>query len=734
MKIAYLLEDTSLCGGVKVVFDHARLLAEKGHELTIVTKTGQPDYFPLGKATFLQISGEFGSSLSFLSSRDMTIATSYAQVLMLYPRLDNLVHFSQGYEGDCWYWSHDKDNIEKTYRLPVPKLTISKRVVSILRERFSQGSFYIPQGIDLGLFPQKEFSGTIRKIVVVGIWQNEIKAIRDAVSGFLKAKANGLDISLVRVSPVPLSEEERSVYNPDEYFIAVPPGDMGAVYRSCDLAIVPSLEGEGFGLPALEAMASGLPVILTRIESFLSLDSVKDYAYFVAAQSSGEIADGITLLSNRPDLAQKLSKRARETAEKFPIHKTITLLIEAIDSIYHKIKNEKGRGQTDISFVYLERPPNESSMEVSLLRKISRETFSAERPCKTVFLEKRETATVNDILENADAQLIAVSLDDTLYFSENWLPPLIEALDRGFELASPVCGDIFSIGMPYYSPSTFSDVAEHMRKRHEGEFVPDVPVPALAFLTKKEYLRRVDPQTRLTHLPQELKSVLVPSSLMHKFGEYFSSANEGLLPYIPYGVKRVLDMGCGEGRLGELIRNERNCEVFGIEMNTNTAEIAKKRLDRVFCVDIEKASLPFSEDIDVVVFSYILEHLNDPWQVLRNAAKWLKPDGLIIASLPNAAHYSIILDLIRGRWDYIPFGLLCVTHLRFFTRHTIEEMFAQTGYTVVTLEPENFAVHRNRDLFAMLNKRHHIENFSEEIFHTGYIVVAKRTHSGKENP
>ncbi len=726
MKIAYLLEDTSLCGGVKVVFDHARLLAEKGHEVTIATKTGQPDYFPLGKATFLQISGEFESSLSFLNSRDVTMATSYAQVLMLHSRLDNLVHFSQGYEGDCWYWSHDKDNIEKSYGLPVPKVTISKRVMSILRERFSQGSFYIPQGIDLGLFPQKEFPATIKKIVVVGIWQNEIKAIRDAVSGFLKAKANGLDISLVRVSSVPLSEEEKFACSPDEYFTAVPPKDMGQIYRSCDMAIIPSLEGEGFGLPALEAMASGLPVILTRIESFLSLDSVKDYAYFVAAQSPREIADGITLLSNRPDLARKLSKRAREIAEKFPIDKTITCLIDAIDSIRHKVKNEKGRRQIDISFVYLERPPNKNSMEVNLLNKISKETFSAEHPCKTVFLEKQETAAVNDILEETDAELIAVSLDDTLYFSENWLPPLIEALDRGFELVSPVCGDNFGIGMPYYSPLTFNDVAEHMRKKHEGEFVRNVPLPPLAFLAKRESLMRVNPLTRLTDLPQELKSALVPSSLMHRFGDYFSSANESLLPYIPHGVKKVLDVGCGEGGLGELIRNERGCEVFGIETNKEAAEIAKKRLDGVFCMDIENASLPFSEDIDTVIFSYILEHLNNPWQVLKNAAKWLKADGLVIASLPNAAHYSIILDLIRGRWDYIPFGLLCITHLRFFTRQTIEEMFAQTGYTVVTLEPENFEAHRNRDLFAMLNERFHIKNFSEEIFHTGYTVVAKR--------
>jgi glycosyltransferase involved in cell wall biosynthesis/2-polyprenyl-3-methyl-5-hydroxy-6-metoxy-1,4-benzoquinol methylase len=724
LRIAYLLDDTSLCGGVKVVFDHAKLLSGEGFAVTVITKGGRPEWYDLSGTEFLKIEKNFSDISKYLSSFSLIIATSYSHVLELYDSSVNLAHFSQGYEADYPYWKMQESDIRKAYQLPVQKMTISRRVASIIREHFFQSAYYIPQGIDIVHFFQREPVGKIEKVVVVGTWENEIKGIRYAVEGFLKAKNKHSDLQLIRISTLPLSEQEKSLYTPDEYYTAVSPKDMGNIYRQCDLAVVPSLEGEGFGLPAIEAMACGLPVILTKIYSFLSLDTTKDYAYFVSSASSQEISEAIIHLCEKPELAEILGRRAREVAEKFSLDKTKEHLTRGIKYVLN-YPREKEREK--VTFIYIERPSLDSSMEDILLRELSKETFSDGMPVKTISSENSAGVTVSDILKEADGAFIAVSMDDTLYYSKNWVSPLKKALEKGWELAFPVYSDIFEVDMPYYSPLTFNEAAERMRQMHEGYYTNLPQFPLSAFFVKKEALLRIERETPLSELSKKLESTLVPSSLLHRFGDFYSSTREDLLRFIPYGVKKVLDVGCARGLLGEVIKRERVCEVYGVELNKNMAEDARNRLDDVFCMDIQEAQLPFNEDLDVIIFADILEHLTNPWLVLKKTSRWLKPEGIVIASIPNTAHYSIISDLLKGSWDYIPVGLLCVTHLRFFTRKSIEDMFIKSGYSILTITPQDFPQHFKEKITARLNKLIRMENVTEEIFYPGYYVVVKRS-------
>jgi glycosyltransferase involved in cell wall biosynthesis/SAM-dependent methyltransferase len=721
--IAYLLEDASLCGGVKVVFEHARLLSERGFSVTIVSKGARPLYFRLGNVTFLHIDDSFQKAADTLIRFDIVVATFFSQVLELHHLPINLVHFSQGFEADCPYWAGQAEEVSRAYALPIPKITTAKRVASIIHRRFSQPVHYIPQGVDLALFPPKEPSGKIEKIILIGAWENTIKGVRAAAEGFAEAKKQRGHLKMVRIATLPLTDKEKAVYPPDEYHIAVPPEKMGGIYRSCDLAIVPSLEGEGFGLPAVEAMASGLPVILTKIHSFLSFHSTKDYAYFVSQDSAAEIAKGIIRLCDDPALALELSKKGRRVAEEYPIENTIGRLVPVLRELSARQPGESSR---NITYVYIKKPERESSMEVNLLRELSKQTFSPQNPATSISVEDPLAITVGEILEHAQSPVIAISLDDTLYFSDKWIQPLLSAIEKDIELASPVCSDFFPLDMPYYSPRTFNDVAALMSEKHRGLQEKHTPFPRLCYVVKKSSLAALAPDTTLSELPEQLMSAIVPSSLVHHFGDYYSSQREDLLPFVPHGPRRVLDVGCAKGFLGELIKKERGCEVYGIEINKKVAETAKSRLDDVFCTDIENAQLPFHEDLDVIIFADILEHLNNPWHVLTTVKKWMPPDGIVIASIPNTSHYSIILDLLRGRWDYIPFGLLCISHIRFFTRATIEEMFTKAGYTLVTLEPQPFPAQLREALFRLIGERIKDGQFSDEILHPGYYVVAKK--------
>ena len=154
------------------------------------------------------------------------------------------------------------------------------------------------------------------------------------------------------------------------------------------------------------------------------------------------------------------------------------------------------------------------------------------------------------------------------------------------------------------------------------------------------------------------------------------------------GGKRVLDVGCWTGDMSaELARF--NPRVVGIEIDPQAAEQAKKVLDEVVVADVTQLDFEktFGPDaFDVMVFGDVLEHLPDPAPVLRNALAALAPDGFVVASIPNVAHGSVRLSLLKGSFDYTPTGLLDETHLRFFTRDSVLELFADAGMAVAELQ------------------------------------------------
>ena len=159
-----------------------------------------------------------------------------------------------------------------------------------------------------------------------------------------------------------------------------------------------------------------------------------------------------------------------------------------------------------------------------------------------------------------------------------------------------------------------------------------------------------------------------------------------VLRLLPERPGHVLDVSCATDVLGVYLRRERGARVWGIEADPRMAEVARKSLDKVFEADLNIASLAAlvgEERFDVVVFGDILEHLIDPWRVLRDAAALLRPEGKVLTSIPNVSHVSTLWCLaVRGRWPYRTRGIHDRTHLRFFTRRTLLELFAQAGLEV----------------------------------------------------
>ncbi len=92
------------------------------------------------------------------------------------------------------------------------------------------------------------------------------------------------------------------------------------------------------------------------------------------------------------------------------------------------------------------------------------------------------------------------------------------------------------------------------------------------------------------------------------------------------------------------------------------------------------------ELFDVIVFGDVLEQLKHRLLTLIRLKSFLRSEGYVIASIPNVAHGSVRLALMQGKFEYLPFGLLDETHLRFFTRESVEQLFDAAGLSITGLE------------------------------------------------
>jgi 2-polyprenyl-3-methyl-5-hydroxy-6-metoxy-1,4-benzoquinol methylase len=175
-----------------------------------------------------------------------------------------------------------------------------------------------------------------------------------------------------------------------------------------------------------------------------------------------------------------------------------------------------------------------------------------------------------------------------------------------------------------------------------------------------------------------------------KNSDYYSYVRHDLIQMIEGNNNKILDVGCGDGQTGwALKRSGKAKEVVGIELVEGPAKRAENRLDKVIHGDVEKITLSFqSEYFDYIIWGDVVEHLIDPWRVIKQLSQFLSREGFMIASIPNIGHWRILKDLILfDRWEYQKAGILDKGHLRFFTEKTILAMFNQNGFTVKSIRP-----------------------------------------------
>ena len=173
------------------------------------------------------------------------------------------------------------------------------------------------------------------------------------------------------------------------------------------------------------------------------------------------------------------------------------------------------------------------------------------------------------------------------------------------------------------------------------------------------------------------------SKLYHnKDGNYFSAVRTEIDALLPKFSEKILDVGCGDGSTLLWIKSIQKCKkIYGIELFEKPFLQAKKKLDQALNINVENEKNFFSnEKFDLILILDVLEHLVNPWKFLEYIQKRLNLNGSIIISVPNIRHYSVLKNLIFfGDWNYTKSGILDSSHLRFFTKKSLQRIFAEQG-------------------------------------------------------
>lgn len=149
----------------------------------------------------------------------------------------------------------------------------------------------------------------------------------------------------------------------------------------------------------------------------------------------------------------------------------------------------------------------------------------------------------------------------------------------------------------------------------------------------------------------------------------------------------VLELGCATGFHTKYLKSKKKCTVIGNEIDKLASKEARKYAKKVIVGSLNTnevwKKIKELGPYDVVFASSIIEHLDNPWDILRKIHTVLKPKGKLILTVPNIAFWRARLRLFLGIWEYEEYGIFDKTHTKFFTVFSMRKALKDAGFTVL---------------------------------------------------
>jgi len=165
---------------------------------------------------------------------------------------------------------------------------------------------------------------------------------------------------------------------------------------------------------------------------------------------------------------------------------------------------------------------------------------------------------------------------------------------------------------------------------------------------------------------------------------YYSGLNVKLYEAIPHNSKKILELGCANGKLGGLYKKNNLTAIWhGVDFSTEALKNASLVLDETYQIDMNQENLTEyigDEKYDVIVIGDLLEHLIDPRKMLSELLKFTHDESKVVACVPNMSHVSVVQRLISGDFTYDQMGLLDDTHLKLYSPSSLFKIFLDSGW------------------------------------------------------
>jgi len=205
---------------------------------------------------------------------------------------------------------------------------------------------------------------------------------------------------------------------------------------------------------------------------------------------------------------------------------------------------------------------------------------------------------------------------------------------------------------------------------------------------------------------------------------YYDLARGDALSLVDPADKRVLDVGCGSGATGKLLKSRGAREVVGIEYQPAAAAQAESVLDRVLTGDVDTVPLDFAPcTFDLILCLDVLEHLPYPEETLRRLLPFLRDDGQVLVSLPNIRYAGTLKKLIwEADWPRLQSGIFDGTHLRWFTAKSAQRMFTDVGLRIVARRRNSISA-----LAALLSRFPALQGLLSDWFTVQFLFLTQKT-------
>ena len=313
MKIAWLIEEPAISGATREQLAQADALIARGHDARIVTKEPPLPWRP-SRAEWVYV-----DELQQYVPRDgeIVVGASWPVVRIAWEIAGaRAVHLFLADEAERAEYVPMRGEIEEVCRLPIPKLAITEPLAEAARK-------YASDVTVVGAIVDDDFFRTRNRppnepprVLLCGPSHNDAHGIDEGYGAVAHARWFHQKLDLVRVSPYAPSREE-PLDSVQEFHVALSTREMTRLMHSCDVLVAPNRRETGFGLAAAEALASGVPVVMTSIPAYTSIDATRDFGLFAPEHNAVELGEKLIEMLSDEELRDRLRARGREVAEQW---------------------------------------------------------------------------------------------------------------------------------------------------------------------------------------------------------------------------------------------------------------------------------------------------------------------------------------------------------------------------------------------------------------------------------